>query len=200
MKLAPVRVTPPAELPVSAEEAKRHLRVSHSDEDADITDKLKSAVNRLDGYDGLLRRCLITQTWRQDYTCWPRNSLVRLPLCDVQSIVSVKYSDAADAEQTVDPSLYQVHHDAGGSFVWFRAAFTYPSLYDDRLDPVRITFKVGYGDASGDVPEDLRSAVLLILGDLYENREGTVVGAGIDVRPLPLGVDALIALHRRVSL
>lgn len=200
MQLKPALVTPPVVTPVSAEEAKAHLRVSHSDEDAVIGAHLSAAVARLDGHAGILGRCMITQTWRQDYDCWPLKGLFRLPFCDVREITSLKYSDADDVEQTVDPGLYQLHQDGLSSFVWLRSAFTSPSLFDDRLDPVRITFKAGYGDAAEAVPADIRHAIKLMVGDLYENREDTVVGVGVDVRPLPRGVDALLSPHRRVGL
>lgn len=195
-----MRVTAPAALPVSAEEAKAHLRVSHSDEDALIGAYLDAAISRLDGYAGILGRCLISQVWRQDYPGWPPHGLFRLPLCDVTAIGGLKYSDADDVEQTVDPSLYQRHQDGLSSFLWLRSAFTAPSLYDDRLDPVRITFTAGYGDAAGAIPPAIKQAILLMIADFYENREDTVVGVGLDVRPLPRGVDALIGPYRRVGL
>lgn len=199
MDLRPVRVTPPAETPVSVAECKSHLRVDHSDDDTIIGMFLNAAVARIDGRAGILGRCLVTQTWRLDLACWPRTSLQRLPFCDVSAISSVQYSDTSNVEQTVDSALYQLHADELGGLVWFRSAFTAPSLYDDRLDPVRITFTAGYGAASA-VPYDIKAAILLMVGDFYDNREDTVVGAGLDARPLPRGVDALLAPHRRVGL
>lgn len=199
MQLSPVRVTPPAETPVSVTECKAHLRIDHSSDDTLIGTYLNAAVARLDGRAGILGRCLVSQVWRLDLDGWPRTSLQRLPFCDVSAIGSVKYSDASNVEQTVDSALYQLHADELGGLLWFRSAFTAPSLYDDRLDPVRITFTAGYGAASS-VPQDIKHAILLMVGDFYENREDTVVGAGLDVRPLPRGVDALLAPHRRVGL
>lgn len=196
--LDPVRVTPPAEMPVSAEEAKAHLRVTHSGDDETIAAYLAAAVARLDGHAGLLGRCMVSQTWRQDYGCWPKHGLFRLPFPNVTSIGSLTYFDASNVEQTVASDLYQLHQDGMSSFVWLRSAFTYPSLYDDRIDPVRITFTAGYG-AAADVPADLKHAIKLLLGDFYEHREDTVVGS-VDVRPLPRGVDHLIAPHRRVGV
>lgn len=197
--LAPVRTAAPANPPVTLVECKAHLRVDHAEDDTLITSHLAAAVARLDGRAGILGRCMVTQTWRQDYECWPPKGLFRLPFCDVLSIVSVKYSDADDAEQTVSPSLYQLHQDDLSSFLWLKSAFTASSLYDDRLDPVRIVFTVGFGDVAA-VPEPLKHAIKLMVGDFYENREDTVVGVGLDVRPLPRGVDALVAPYRRVGV
>jgi uncharacterized phiE125 gp8 family phage protein len=47
------------------------------------------------------------------------------------------------------------------------------------------------------VPEALRSAVLMIVADLYEYRESEVVGTTAGA--LPFGVPALIAPFRRVG-
>jgi uncharacterized phiE125 gp8 family phage protein len=200
MKFAPVRIAAPAELPVSAGEAKAHLRVSHSGDDSQIATYLAAAVERIDGHAGILGRCLVTQTWKQPFDGWPVLGVFRLPFpnVDADSVV-VSYLDALADEQDLPDSQYEVLEDAEGVFVSLRAAFTSPSLEDDRAAPVWVTFDAGYGDAE-DVPAPIKAAILLMVGDLYDNREDTVVGTSLDVRPLPRGVDALLAPYRRVGL
>ena len=61
----PVLVTPPAETPVSRTEAKAHLRVDGTGDDDLIDGLIDAAVAHLDGYTGILGRCMVTQTWRQ---------------------------------------------------------------------------------------------------------------------------------------
>jgi len=200
VKFAPVRVTAPAEQPVSAGEAKAHLRVSNSGDDTYIASCLAAAVECLDGHAGILGRCLVTQTWKQPFACWPASGILRLPFpdVDVDSVV-VSYLDELADEQDVPDTQYEVLHDALGCFVRLRSNFTSPSLEDDRAAPVWVTFDAGYGDAA-DVPAPIKAAILLMVGDLYENREDTVVGTSLDVRPLPRGVDALLGPYRRVGL
>ena len=48
-----------------------------------------------------------------------------------------------------------------------------------------------------EVPADLKEAVRLLVGHLYENREATVVG--ITAEAVPFGVWDLIAPHRAYS-
>jgi uncharacterized phiE125 gp8 family phage protein len=43
------------------------------------------------------------------------------------------------------------------------------------MDAIELTFVAGYGRFRGDVPERLRTAVKLIAGTLYEQREGDVL-------------------------
>lgn len=60
---APIRTVPPAETPVTLAEAKAHLRVDFDEDDALIGAILNAATEYLDGWDGILSRCLVTQTW-----------------------------------------------------------------------------------------------------------------------------------------
>jgi len=202
MKFAPVRVTAPAALPVSAGEAKAHLRVPaiNTTDDAYIASCVAAAVERLDGYAGLLGRCIVTQEWRQKFEGWPASDFLRLPFADVDpASVVISYLDTLGDDQVVPATHYEALHDAQGCLIRLRLAFTSPSLEDDRAAPVSVTFEAGYG-AAVDVPAPIKAAILLMVGDLYENREDTVVGNGLDVRPLPRGVDALLAPYRRVGV
>lgn len=59
-----IRVTPPAAPVVSLLDMKEHLRVLHDDEDILIQSLTDAAVSWLDGWDGVLGRCIMPQTWR----------------------------------------------------------------------------------------------------------------------------------------
>lgn len=194
--IAPVLVTPPAAPVVSTAAAKAQCRVVHDDDDDLIAGLVAAAVDHLDGYTGILGRCLVTQNWRVAASGWSRVIRLPFPLC---SNVVVKYSDADDVEQTVSDTLYQVYDDASSSVVWFREAFTDPTVYDDRVDPIRVTFDAGYGDADA-VPDAIKHAILLLVGHWYENREEVIIGQGVDVRQLPVAFSTLVAPYRRRSM
>lgn len=59
-----IRVTPPTEPVVTMRDMKEHLRVLHDDEDMLIQSLTDAAVSWLDGWDGVLGRCIMPQTWR----------------------------------------------------------------------------------------------------------------------------------------
>jgi uncharacterized phiE125 gp8 family phage protein len=194
--IRPVLVTPPAEPPVTLDEAKAHLRVDHDDDDDLISGFVAAAVSYLDGHTGVLGRCMVTQTWRQGLSAWPPSGQILLPYPDVDpDTVEVTFRDSDDAEQTLPDGQFEVIEDIRGAVVSFRRSFTSPAVSDDRQAPVSVTFAAGFG-AAADVPVALKAAVLLLVGDLYENREDTVVGQ-VQVAELPLSASRLIAPWRR---
>ncbi len=190
--LKPVRTTAPAVV-VDLAAAKLHCRVDHADEDTLITALVAAATEHLDGHAGILGLALVTQKWRQDFGCF--RDCLRLPLGPVQSIDSVKYYDAADVLQTVDPAVYALYADPLGPVVMLRSGKSWPGPIAWRPDAVQVTAVCGFG-AAGDVPAPLRAAILLLVGHLYANREATIAAA---LAKLPIGVDALIAPYRRVG-
>lgn len=191
--LKPVRITAPADTPISLAEAKANMRVDGTDEDALITSLIGAAVDLIDGWSGILGRCVFTQTWRQDFQDFPSGRMIRLPLDPVQS-VTVVYSDTANVEQTLSGTFYSLHTDDVGPFLWLLDGQNWPSV-NDRLDAVRIEMVVGYGAAS-DVPNSIKQALFLMVGHWYENREAS----GKSMQEIPLGVYALLAPYRRISI
>lgn len=191
----PVLITAPAELAVTLARVKAWLWVDHSAHDSMITDMIKAATALMDGHAGVLGRAIINQTWRQDFADWPASTdnFLRLPFPDVSSIVSVKYSDVANVEQTVDAALYQLLEDERGSYLRMTDDFTDPALYDDRIDPVRVTFVAGFGADSDAVPQGLQAGIMQAVANWYKTREG-------DHSSLPKGVTSAIAPWRRVPV
>jgi hypothetical protein len=62
--MTPINVTPPTSLPVTVEAARRHCRIDHADDDALLSTLIGAAVGYLDGWSGVLGRCIMPQTWR----------------------------------------------------------------------------------------------------------------------------------------
>lgn len=190
----PIRTVAPAVEPVTLAEAKLWARIDHSNHDDMITSMIAAAIAHLDGYTGVLGRCIVNQTWKQKFHDWSED--LRLPFPDVSSIVSVKYFDASNVEQTVSSSLYELLEDERGSFVRMKDDFTDPSLFDDRSDPISVTFVAGYGAASSDVPEAIKTAIKMLVAHWYDSP-----AAGEQVMTeIPFGVTAMIAPYRRVGI
>jgi uncharacterized phiE125 gp8 family phage protein len=189
----PVRVTAPAELPVTLTEAKAQLRVAsdNTDDDTMISALLQATTDHLDGWSGVLGRCLVTQTWSASFDGFSGRFL-RLPFPDVTAIASVTYQDADDAEQTVNAASYAIKEDALSAYLFFAESFTIPTVYH-RPDAVTVTFTAGYGAASA-VPQAIKHAMLMLVSHWYENREAIQIGQGVS--EIPMAVDALLTPYR----
>ena len=191
--MKPVRTVAPEVAPVSLAEAKAHLRIDFTDDDTLISALIDAATAHVDGYTGILARALVTQTWRQDFCDWPGDRVLRLPLAPVASVQSVKYFDSANTEITVsETGNYALLEDARGPYIKFTSDFAAPALFDERDDRIGVTFVAGYGGAA-EVPAAIRAAVLLIVGDLYKNRDAGEVAPNA-------AATALLTPYRRVWL
>lgn len=181
--MKPKRITAPAGEPVTLQEVKDHLRVFFSDQDDLITGYIKAAVARLDGYRGILNRCLMSQQWQVSA---PRFSSRLETLFTDTTAALIEYYDEDDQKQTVDTSNYRVYPDS----IVFKRDFTPPVINRDRDDPILITTTHGYDQ----VPEDIKLAIKIMVAHWYRNREA--VAFGVSPAQIPLGVNDLIAPHR----
>ncbi len=166
-----VEVTPPAVEPVLLGEAKTHLRVDAGDEDGLIDSKIRAARIHCEGIHG---RAYIKRSYRLELDAFPP-SIIYLPKPPTLEVASIKYDDAEGTEQTLDPSSYEVDTAREPARVRPVSGYSWPATYDN-FGAVRIEFTAGYGEDPTEVPEDVRAAIFLALGDLYENRESIVLG------------------------
>ena len=194
--LKPLRITAPANPLMTLSEAKLHLRVSNTDEDTLISALITAATDYLDGYAGILGRCLINQTWSLLLDSWP-SSYIQLPFPDA-STVTVQYYDAADALQTLAASNYRLVEGSNGSIIDFKSTFSAPSL-SDRMDAIQISMVAGYGVTAANVPGAIIQAAKLLIGAWYENREETVIGVTIDSLPNAVAVKSLLKPYMRTG-
>lgn len=192
--LAPVLVTAPTADLLSLDEVRAQCRVDGDDEDELLKAYIAAVTGHLDGWAGILGRALVTQTWSVSRRCF--EDRMRLPLAPVSAIVSVKYQDADDTEQTLASGNYGLLSDGLGPYVYRQPTGAWPGAYS-RANAVTITFTAGYGAASN-VPRPIRQAALMLVAHWYENREPAVIGTS--VADLPLSVSMLLAPYRRPIL
>lgn len=179
--------TPPASEPVSVLEAKKHLRVEHTNDDTYIETLIKAAREYGESYQN---RSWITRTYVLHLNAWPDKAL-RLPYGPVQSIISITYTIDGGEIYSVDPGIYKLSAD------WYldlRNGETWPAVPSYADLEVAIEYVAGYGDAAADIPARFRQAVLLLVGHWYENREEVLVGDKAE--PLPYAAEALLHQER----
>ena len=170
----PVRTVAPTETPITVGELKEHVRQTGDDENDTLSAMIDAATAYLDGYSGVLGRCLVTQTWAQSFDGFPDGDDLRLPFPDVAA-VTVTYRDDADVLQTLSASSYRLAADALGSKVALDDDATWPTTAI-RPDAVTVTMTAGYGAASA-VPAILKHAVKTLAAAMYEGREGQMTGS-----------------------
>lgn len=173
-------ITPPAAV-VSQTEMKAHLRVDDDDNNETIDAVTAAATLHLDGRDGCLGRALADQTWELRLSWFPGCGFVRIPLPPLIEVLSIKYIDAHDAEQTFDPVNYLVVGEGDRGRVFLRSGKSWPVLGAGQPEGVKIRFRAGYVDGSvsppaAAVPAPIIAAIKLLTATLYENRESVVIG------------------------
>lgn len=164
--------TPPADEPLTLEEVKLHLRVDHDDEDALIERLLRTARQAAEGDHDL---ALITQTLKYHLDNWPSSGVILLPRSPVREVSEVKYVDLAGDEQIIGPANYELDIHSRPGRLRPTSSYTWPHV-KDMYNAITITYDAGWGDEGVDVPEEIRQALLLMIGNYYEHRETVIVG------------------------
>ena len=154
-------VTAPASLPLTVNEVKEHLRITNTGEDNYINNLIKTATKSTEKY---LNRALLTQTYDLYLDRW--ENVIQLPFPPLVSVTSVTYN----VNQTLATSLYKVVNSAEPGYIQRAYDTSYPTL-DNIPDAIVIRYICGYGEDAEDIPEDIRHALLLQVGDMYAHRE-----------------------------
>ena len=185
-------ITPPAEEPITASEAKASpsLRVAVATDDTDIAALIKTA--RLMAETRTMH-ALVTQTWELVLDGFPTGGIV-VPMPPLQSVTSIKYIDTDGDEQTLGATLYAVDGDSIPGLIVPAYGETWPTDVRDQVNAVRVRFVAGFGAAS-DVPEDIKSWIKIMVGTLYDNPQAVVVGQTVMSIPRNF-VDALLDDYR----
>lgn len=165
-----VRITAPTEPVVPLDELKAYLRVDGDHEDALIDALEKAAVAKLDGYRGILGRCILPQTWE---VAFDKAGKFPMPLTDIVEVSAVNADDV--------PVTFSIVHQDAGEWIEVSAPATVrltAALPDDLLDVVK-------------------QAIKMLVAHWYENREAVAEG---NMNNVPLAFHALAGVARRVMV
>lgn len=160
-----------AELAVTLDVARAHLRnedLRHDDEY--VSALIRAASAAIEKQYGL---ALLSQTVKQYHTAFPATSdtPLLLRIAPLISVTSIAYIDSAGNTQTWTASEYASGHFNQTAFIIPKTGYAWPSGLAVLPDAVTITYQAGFGTKASTVPADIRSALLLQIGYLYDNRE-----------------------------
>lgn len=178
----PVRVVGyPQSYVISLEEAKRHLRVEHGDEDELILSLIESAQ------DYLRLRCersLVVTDYQMDLCDWPSCEEIVLAYPPVAA-VAVRYYPTTGSITTFS-SYRLISRSDCHSMIVLNNGSSWPSLAT-RPDAVQITYTAGHQV----IPPAAKHAVKLLVGHWYESREAVATGTS---KAIEFSLDALTAM------
>lgn len=160
--------------PVTTLQAAQHLRLGTLDE-AETTELEMMITSATELAEAYCNRPFRASTMTHTFDKFPYSAAEPL-ICysDAQSLTSLTYIDSAYASQEV--TYVRTTNRAGYTRVYPSYGHEWPT--DSCELPESITLVVASGDEAN-VPSAIKSAILLLVGDLYENRENSTVQAGL---------------------
>lgn len=155
-------ITEPTIEPITIDEAKDAIGITHNDDDLRIDGYIKAARIFAEDFCDLK---IMEQIVERSYDNWP-SLVIKLNIWPLQSIDSVKYDDTASpvAEQTlaVDTDYYADTTTEGGRVGTISG---WPS-HASKFNPIRIRMTAGYASQAL-TPEDLKSGIKAYVVYLY---------------------------------
>lgn len=177
-------IEPPQKEPVSLEEAKRHLRVEHQEDDDYIEGLITAAREAAEMETGA---ALVVSTWEHILDGFPvatahnPRRAIELHKHPVQSVESLEYLDTDGQTQSLSLSedcQVVVEGELGLGYVYPAYGYTWPQAQGSP-GSVRVQFKAGWpldADEAPTTPQAIKQWILLGVGALYENREAVYTG------------------------
>ena len=170
--------TPPTIEPIELDETKEHLQIVLEDvlDDGKVARMIKAATGAALAY---TRRSFVTQTIELFLDAWPAGSIIRLPKPPLIAVSSIEYvANFADSPQytTLSVSNYQILNSPNRPEIHLTPTGAFPTIDSGHAEPIKITYTAGYGTDAADVPESIRHAIMVLVGDYYQSRESDALG------------------------
>lgn len=174
---------------ISLATARLHLRLDTEADDALVSAMIVAARENAEQYTGL---AIVEQTYTLQLDKFPEEEL-SLDIWPVTGITSIVYVDKDGNNQTLSNSKYALNSYEAPSVVqpledWPQTK----SIYN----AVTVTFTAGFTTGSPNtfpMPSSLTQAMLLMIGNMYENRESV---SAFENYERPMSATYLMSPHR----
>ncbi|HYD17047.1 MAG TPA: head-tail connector protein [Patescibacteria group bacterium] len=153
---------PPSE-PLTLEETKEHLRITHDADDDALAALIRTARQICEQHTGL---ALIARDCRMYLDAWP-GTVIELPRPPLADVAAITLYDASGETSVFPATDYAVDTVGRPGRIRLTAA---PPLPGAALNGIEIAFTAGYGEDASDVPSSLREGMKRLVAYLYLNR------------------------------
>lgn len=159
------RTENPTTEPVTVEELKLSVHISHDIQDDTLQAYLKAGRVQAEDYQ---RRSYMTQKWDIVLDDFPSSEicLLRGP---VQSLESVVITDIDGDETSMDLSDFIVLTDNTPARMKLKSTASWPSVTLQDIGAIRIRYTTGFA-TKADVPDDVKHAIILFASFADDNR------------------------------
>ena len=166
--------TAPTGEPITLAEAKAHLNVDSADDNTYITTLIKVARLQFETDTG---RAYVSRTYYLDLDDFPNGDIL-LPMPPLSSVTGVTYYSTSGATSTVSSSVYGTDTVATPGRLVLQSTKSWPSANLRTYNGVRVEYVAGYGaSTSASIPVLAKQGMLLLIGDMYKDRETAISGA-----------------------
>ncbi len=146
-----IQLTKPDALPLSLENVKLYLKITHKHDDDLLNMLISSVASKCEIYTGL---SLISKDFRLEYKN-PINQL-HIPLRPLQRVESIRFSRKLETEE-ISPKYYSVSQDSVTIHVFLSGQ-------------IYLYCSCGFGDSHDYIPQELKLIMTNHVSDLYETR------------------------------
>lgn len=153
---------------ISQNELAAHLKLDSDQQvaESDILDRLRITARKwVENYIG---QQLITATYVNYFNEFMEPLQLWYP--PVQSVNSIKYKDDDGVEQPLSSDNYVLDKWTKPAEVTLANDKTWPSTLLNEVNVISVDFDAGFGNSVSDVPEDIKSAIILKAASMYERR------------------------------
>lgn len=176
--------------PITLEEAKNFMRIDTDDDDGLILTQITAAREYAEN---IQLRKFLTQTWWYYLDDWPDTNYIELPFPPLLSVASITYTDYNSVATPFTDFTNDIVSEPGRIVLDYGCSWPTATLSPNN--PILIIFACGYGTPNN-IPQVTKSGMLLIIDELYENREINITGQTVNRLPL---VDTLLGMNRIIK-
>jgi len=182
-----VTTTGPALEPITTTQTLTHLREDSTGVDGYVNELICAAREYVEV---VLNRATVNATHVLKMDKFP--ATIELPRGKCSTITSIEYYDSNGDSQSLASTDYQFDSYSLPCRIMPNPNDTWPNTELGRLNAVTVTYTAGYGSTRSDVPQCIKDAMYLIIGEAYEHRESGIpqslnVGTEHTVRNLLAG-------------